>query len=207
MSYNKHLEEKINILIRTSDRSDDFRKCIESVLNQNYQNYQIIICYDTTSSLKYLNSYKNNPKVMYFFLETESTMKYKFNLYNNLLMDKVNDGWIIFLDDDCKMIHANVLKIINENLNSHNTLYLWKFLRADKIIYPKKLSKIKLGDIGTCSVCFNSKYKYLSRWNDKQYGDFNFYHNLIKNGTFNMLLINHILIETISKKIIGRFGN
>ena len=40
-------EEKINILIRTSNRPVYFRKCIQSILEQKYENYRIIICFIT----------------------------------------------------------------------------------------------------------------------------------------------------------------
>lgn len=203
----KEKEEKINILIRTSNRPEYCKKCIESILEQHYNNYQIIICYDKVESLDYLDDYKENYKIQYFYVEVESKEKYKFNLYCNILMDKVEEGWIMFLDDDDKLTHNKVLPMLNENIESEDCLYIWKFLRPDKIIYPKNINHIKLGDIDTTCVCFHCEHKDKSRWPDKQYGDFSFFNGLIKNYSFTKKFINNIFTQTINENIIGNFGN
>ena len=76
-------DQKLNILIRTSNRAECFKKCIESILNQNYENYQIFICYDKKESLDYLTKYENYPQISFFYVEEKSKEKYKFNLYCN----------------------------------------------------------------------------------------------------------------------------
>ena len=204
----KEKEEKINILIRTSNRPEYCKKCIESILEQDYNNYQIIICYDKVESLSYLDDYKENEKIQYFYVEVESKEKYKFNLYCNILMDKVEEGWILFLDDDDKLTHNKVLPMLNENIeSSEDSLYIWKFLRPDKIIYPKNINHIKLGDIDTTCVCFHHKHKHKSRWPDKQYGDFSFFSGLINNHSFTKIFIDNIFTQTINEYIIGNFGD
>lgn len=203
----KEKEEKINILIRTSNRPEYCKKCIESILEQHYNNYQIIICYDKVESLAYLDNYKNNDKIQYFYVEVESKEKYKFNLYCNILMDKVEEGWIMFLDDDDKLTHNKVLPMLNENIESEDCLYIWKFLRPDKIIYPKNINHIKLGELCSCGFIFNNKHKDKSRWPDKQCGDFSFFNELVKNYSFSKIFINNIFTQTINEYIIGNFGN
>ena len=49
--------------------------------------------------------------------------------------------------------------MINEHLSDKNSLYLWKFLRPDKAIYPKNINNIQLGEIDTTSVCFHTFIK------------------------------------------------
>ena len=71
----KENEEKINILIRTSNRPEYCKECIQSILEQQYNNYQIIICYDKIESLVYLDDYKENEKIQYFHVEVESKEK------------------------------------------------------------------------------------------------------------------------------------
>ena len=56
----------INILIRVTFRPNYFEKCIESILNQTYKNYNIICCYDDKLCLEYLKKYKD--KLKYFFI-------------------------------------------------------------------------------------------------------------------------------------------
>lgn len=198
-------EEKINILIRTSNRPTYFQKCIQSILEQEYENYRIIICYDKDGSLTYLKKFDNDSRVTYFPVSVESKEKYKFNLYCNILMDKVQDGWIMFLDDDDILCHNKVLSMINEYLINKTSLYIWKFLRPDKVIYPKDVNNIELGEIDTTSACFHSIHKKNSTWPDKQYGDYAFYSKL-NNTLYIKKFINNILTQTINDNIIGNFG-
>lgn len=204
----KNPENKFNILIRTSMRPEFFKLCINSILTQKYNNYHIYICYDNTESLSYLNQYKLTKNITFFFIENDSTEKYKFNLYNNTLMDMVNDGFIIFLDDDDVLTHNLCLKIINENIIDENSVLMWKFMRPDKLVYPKNIDDIKIGEIDTTSLCFNCKYKNLSKWSDKQCGDFYFYSELFKKlkemNIDNIIKVNYILTKTIySDKVCG----
>lgn len=199
-------EKKINILIRTSNRPEHFLKCIYSIKQQEYTNYNVIICYDDDNSLSYLRDFESCDKITYFPIFIESKEKYKFNLYCNILMNKVEDGWIIFLDDDDILSHNQVLSIINDNLNNINSMYLWNYLRADKLIYPKDINNIKLGEIDTTSVCFHNTHKNKSLWPSKMCGDYTFYNGLISNG-LNTQYIDFILTKTQHDDIIGMFGD
>lgn len=198
----KKPENKLNILIRTSKRPSFFKKCIESILTQKYNNYHIYICYDNMDSLNYITDYETtNTNITSFFVKNNSIEKYKFNLYNNDLMDKVTDGFILFLDDDDIYTHDQCFKVINENIIDDNSILLWEFMRPDKLVYPKTINNIKLGEIDTTSICFNNKYKYFSRWKDKQCGDYYFYinlfNNLKKSHDFELIKMNYILTKTI----------
>ncbi len=199
--------KKINILIRTSNRPDSFTKCINSILNQKYTNYHVIICYDKEDSKLYLDNYKENEKIEYFPINIDNRNKYKFNLYCNHLMDKVKDGYIMFLDDDDILCHDFVLNIINDHLKTENDLLIWRFMRPDKLIYPKNINNIILGSIDTTCFCFHSNFKNLHKWGDKQCGDFYFITGLIKKKKFNIKSINYILTRTGYNDKIGNFGN
>jgi hypothetical protein len=201
---NINTENKINILIRTSNRPDSFTACIESILTQNYKNYNIIVSYDKIESLEYLKKYDN---ITYHLMNINNPNKYKFNLYCNFLMDQVVDGYIMFLDDDDILTHNNVLSIINDYLRSEHTMLIWKFMRPDKLIYPKDTNNILLGSIDTTSFCFHSKFKSLARWGDKQCGDFHFITQLLKKKRFNITMLNYILTRTSYNNKIANFGN
>lgn len=198
----KNPENKLNILIRTSMRPMFFKICIDSILEQDYSNYHIYICYDNNESLAYLYEYQMTYKnVSIFFIENDSTEKYKFNLYNNVLMNKVKDGFMIFLDDDDMFTHNLCFKIINENIKDEDSILIWKFMRPDKLVYPKNIDDIKIGEIDTTSICFNCKYKNKAKWCDKQCGDFYFYTELFeklkKRNKFSINKINYIITKTI----------
>ena len=198
----KDEEQPLNILIRTSNRPEYFKQAIESILNQNYKNYKIYVSYDKKESLEYLKNYNN---INIIEMNINNPNKYKFNLYNNYLMDKVEYGYILFLDDDDIYIHNNVFNIINDNLTSNDDFLIWKFMRPDKLIYPK--NNIKLGTIDTTPFSFHSKYKLLARWGDKQCGDFRFVDMLLNKKNFNIKKIDYILTKTIFENKISSFGN
>ncbi len=203
----KNQLKKINILIRTSNRPESFTKCINSILSQKYDNYNVIICYDKEESKLYLDNYKDNEKIEYFSINIVNPNKYKFNLYCNHLMDKVTDGYIMFLDDDDILCHDLVLNIINDHLKTENDLLIWRFMRPDKLIYPKNTNNIILGNIDTTSFCFHNKFKNLHKWGDKQCGDFHFITGLIKKKKFNINIISYILTRTSYNNKIANFGN
>lgn len=203
---------KLNILIRTSDRPQYFEKCIHSILQQEYENYHVYVCYDNMKSLDYLQKYENHPKITYFYVNIASNEKYKFNLYCNLLLDRVNDGYIMFLDDDDIYLGNRVFEIINQELRNH-LLLCWKFLRPDKLIYPKNIQSdirlgeidIRLGEIDTSCVCFHVSLKKISKWNDQQYGDFHFYKPIFKDNQ-SKKFIDFTLTATQFNNKIGNYG-
>ena len=203
----KKEQQLINILIRTSNRPESFKQCISSILEQEYINYNIIICYDKPESLEYLDNYRENKNIAYFPIHIESKEKYRFNLYCNTLLEKVDQGYIMFLDDDDILAHNKVFSIINDNLNHSNDLIIWKFFRPDCIIYPKNIKNIKFGEIDTTSICFHFSHKNKSKWRDKQYGDYNFYSKLLNTHNFNIVFIPFILTKTSFYDKVGNFGN
>jgi hypothetical protein len=200
----------INILIRTSNRPNDFEECINSILTQTYTNYRVIICYDKEESLHYLKKFENNENIEYDSIYIDSEKHYKFNLYCNHLMSKVSDGWIIFLDDDDKLCHKYVLnELVNHIRKGNNTdnLFIWNFFRPDKLVFPKNINDIILGEIDTCNFCFHSKFKEEVKWGDKKCGDYRFFKKLIKKYDFNLYLINKVFTQTNFIHKLGNFGN
>ena len=178
IQYPSTKEEKITILIRTCYRPLLFKRCIESILQQRYSNVHILICYDNQKAINYIDQYTSkldNCKAFYYTVKSDE--KYKFNLYCNELLNKVISGYCLYLDDDNEFTHRNCLNIINHNLRE-NKICVWKYLRGDKVIYPKNINSIALGDIDSSSFCFPCEYKIYGKWSDKQYGDFSFFNGI-----------------------------
>ena len=202
----KKEEKKINILIRTSNRPEYFKTCIGGILKQKYENYNVYICFDKMESLNYLTHFKNTEKIEYFPVHKKSKEKYKFNLYCNDLLDKVTDGYVVFLDDDDKFCHNNVLNILNDVMDEQ-TLAVWKFFRPDKLIYPTNIQKINLGEIDTSGFIGHIKSYENCRWWDKRNGDYNFITQVIHKNNPEIKILDQILTQTQFNDKIGSLGN
>jgi hypothetical protein len=187
-------EDLINILIRTSKRPKSFKINIESIKNQNYKNYKLLISYDNEETLDYIKNTLNNYDLNYELFEVKKTEEYySYNDYCNTLLNNVKDGYIIFLDDDDKLLNVNSLKYINEHLLEDRFL-AWEYLRPDKIIGPKK-GDIKKGNITSCGFCYHSKFK--SFWPSQIGSDYEFVKNLVNNNPLKLAKINKVLTSAI----------
>lgn len=191
-----------NILIRTHKRPKMFNKCIKSILKQTYKNFRILVSYDDEETNKYLKNYSMIEK--FSMNNIKSDKKYKFNLYFNELLNKVNKGWIIFLDDDDEWVHENFLHYLSLFLNNKNNLIIWKFMRPDKIIYHNQ--KIKKGQIDTTSFCFHCNHKNKSKWDDEVTGDYTFIKKLTKSFNFNINRLPFIFTKTQYDNKVAGFG-
>ena len=197
-------ESLINILIRTTYRPEFFKQCVTSILNQNYKNFRIICCYDDERCLEYLKDYDD--QIDYSFIDIESSASHKYNLYCNNLMDKVDDGWIMFLDDDDKFTHLDSLKIINNKLNNINDILFWQVNINGKLIIPSDINNIKKFSISSIGFCFHSKFKDLSRWESIICGDFHFITSLLKKNKFNRLKLPLTLTSVNHNNNTGNYG-
>ena len=187
-----------NILIRTSNRPHHFNKCIKSILQQTYENYRIIICYDDVMSKEYIDQFKDTRIESYYInIEKECCLHYKYNLYCNFLLSKVNNGWIIFVDDDNMFTSKYCLSKISNIFDETNDLIFWKVKINDKIVYPINYD-VKYGSIDSGGFCFHSKYKKYSNWKPEKGSDYIFINSLIKNVNFNKKMINDVLLKSQS---------
>lgn len=205
------MHHKITILIRTSKRPEYFRRCMESVLNQTYDNYHVVVCYDDPDSLAYIEPFSStNPVIQTFFVTTESESPYRFNLYCNDLLDRVNDGFVMFLDDDDVLAHKRVLQRINRCIKDENTVVVWKFGRPDKIVNPLPyLPDVQFGCIDTTCVCFHSMWGGFTRWTDQKGGDFRFFQSLfsMEPSPFRFVRVDAIFTRTSFENRVSNYGS
>ena len=183
-----------NILTRTSNRPNGFDKCYNSIINQTYKNINHIVSYDNDKDLDYLNKYDlTKVKVDREFLIKTDTSKVQkspnfwfspHNLYLNVLLEHVSDGWIIFLDDDDMLLSDTVIEEINNSLVDEDTMLIWQMRYPNGMILPNnsdyKLKKIRLGGIGGSCFTFHSKWKDVAKWDAYKCGDFRFLEKLSK---------------------------
>lgn len=183
---------KINILTRTSNRPNGFKICGDSIKKQTYNNINHIVCYDNDSDLSYLNEFEINK----FKIDREKIIKKDtsvnpnnpsfwfspHNLYCNELMDNVEDGWIMFLDDDDMLINNKVVEKIVSEIKNEDSILIWQMRYPNGTKLPTadsfKSKRIVLGGIGSPCFLFHSKWKDEARWDAYKCGDFRFLNKL-----------------------------
>lgn len=158
----------VYVLVRTSSRPDEFRRCIRSILAQTYSKISIIACHDTAGSAEYLEPFRTHPRIRYFQVPkiqptaTQTLPDYSYNLYCNYLLNAIPDTptanatpghprnsekiYAIFLDDDDEFSHPLAISAICRSLSDNrratgaeNCCAIWKFLRPDLVVFPKQL--------------------------------------------------------------------
>jgi len=212
-------EPLINILVRTSSRPNLFKACMDSIFSQKYSNFRVIICYDTDISLNYLNNQLTNNKCSVFkvnklnAVERSLKSEYFYNLYCNDLLNMVTDGYIIYLDDDDKLTTPYALYAVQQAIEYSpiNSMYVWKFARPDKIIFPPNFECVSIGEIGSSSFCVHHSFPKQRNiiWNAQQNADHNFFTKMLYFPAFptpNIIVVPYILSKTQKNDRIGHNG-
>lgn len=113
---------KFSIITPTYKRPKELIKCLESVLNNKYNDWEIIIIndspdfdYSTFENFLEINKEKINSKVKYFINQENMGV----NFSRNFALDNISkdSNYICFLDDDDYFNSETLIKI-NEKLNS-----------------------------------------------------------------------------------------
>jgi glycosyltransferase involved in cell wall biosynthesis len=196
---------KFNILIYHTYQPEQLKTCIESILEQTYTNYEIIIGYKDERCEEYLHNYHDNNNITIHKLTLDreanhnnryANNQYADNLYYNALLSKVNDGWIFFFDDVNKLAHDMVLNTIRHMARRDSKIIFWKVKMGNSIIYPKNIEDIEKFEISSGGLCFHSKYKNEADWKAKYCGEYDFISTLLLNITCKRKFIDEVLVET-----------
>ena len=202
-------EPLINILVRTSGRPQYFKKCIESIKLQRFKNYKIYISYDNKEDLAYIKKSTDEHDIIIFCKKhnQNKNLNFPYNLYFNNLYNQISIGWILFLDDDNKLINNNSLLKISNQLYDMHSLVIWKVKLLDKIIPLNSFQdKPKLYDIDSANFAYNSihKEKY-GLWDGNKCADFRVIKSLYTNLP-KTIWIDEVLVESQRTNIYGGKG-
>lgn len=132
---------KVSVIITTYKRADMLKRAIDSVLNQSYENIEVLVIDDNDPDTIYrsqtqdiINSYINNNKVKY--------IKHKKNMNGAVARNtgiKASEGKVIcFLDDDDWYKEDKIekqLKYLLENRQFKAVYCGWN--RDNKVVIPK----------------------------------------------------------------------
>lgn len=106
---------KFSIIIPVYNTEKYLNKCFDSLINQNYQNFEVIIINDgsTDNSLEICNKYSNNDnrfKIIDIKNQGVSTAR-------NIGLNEVTGDYITFLDSD-DWLENDALLVINKKINN-----------------------------------------------------------------------------------------
>jgi len=109
---------KFSIIIPVYNTEKYLKRCLDSVLNQTYDNYEMIVINDgsTDNSKLVLNEYKSNSKIK-IIEETNHGVSYT----RNLGMEHAQGDYILFLDSD-DYYELDLLETLSKNITDEEML-------------------------------------------------------------------------------------
>jgi len=190
------LDPLINIITRTSNRPIYFKECRNSIVSQSYKNIKHIIGVDDIASESYLTGLPytripsekilNKDKIPYrkFWYnppKSQGESPAPWNLYINYLYKEVEQGWVMFLDDDDVFIEQDSLKKISKYLIDEDSLILYKSIIGSLTFpTPRCFGNYPI-PYEIEAFMFHSKHLSLAEWDAWGAGDFRVMNNLFTN--------------------------
>lgn len=203
------MDKKINILTRTSNRPKAFSICQDSIKNQTYKNIHHIVSYDNYNDYdSYISNYDNITKIKVdreLLINNDkssnpNTGPYSpHNLYCNELLNSVEDGYIMFLDDDTMLINDSVIEEIVPHLSEDN-IVIWKIkfpINHNNLIVPRDNEKFTgptLFDIDTACFMVHIKHAKKFKWDSWKCADFRYIKKLC-NEINNVKWLNKVMVQ------------
>lgn len=112
------MKHKFSLIIPSYNVEKYIKKCLDSVLNQTYTNYEIIIINDgsTDNTSKILESYKSNKKIKIINQENKGLSSAR-----NLGVSNAKGDYILFIDSD-DFIEKELLEILNKTIRDEDLI-------------------------------------------------------------------------------------
>ena len=131
---------KFSIITPTYNRSHTLERSINSILNQEYQNFEMIIVDDgsTDETAKFMKKYENNSKIKYLQMQENKGVNAARNFgFKHMSKDS---QWITLLDSDDEFFPSalsNMKKIIEKNKELNYFRFAEVFTNGKKACYAK----------------------------------------------------------------------
>jgi hypothetical protein len=186
----------INILIRTSGRPNAFKTCIDSIVTQSYRDFRLVISVDDAASGAYARRIAPEdativviaPRVERDPSKDQSHMGLAlyhapYNLYQNRLIAEVEDGFVMYLDDDDKLADGDSLGAIAAACVDVDAFVLWRVLIRSDGAAGASAPRVVPDDehfgkeptichVSTIGFAFHAKYRHVAVWDELSCGDY-----------------------------------
>ena len=167
----------LNILVRTH-RPNYLKNCMNSIISQDYDNINVVFICDNEKGVKCTRQY--NGRLVEVIKDCNKSEKPygddygKFFPYNSYLdeVQKMVEGYIMFLDDDDQFTKADSVKLIMNNIK-RDQLVIWKVNLNDKIVPNHSFGKsIQLYDVTGIGICYHSSQIQYTDWTPWKRADY-----------------------------------
>lgn len=164
----------ITALIRTSNRPELFRRCLESLHWQSYKDWSVIVGIDSSQASEYTRHYPIHVTVDLrsdFELTKKLCGDFFYDIYCETLARYVADNhWFFFLDDDDYLTSPDALANIASYLTDPSRPVICQFLR-NGVRKPQR-NAIREGKIGLPCLFLHSSHKHLVHCDGYEAGDY-----------------------------------
>lgn len=151
----------VSVIIPNYNHARFLDERIQSVLNQTYQNYEVIILDDksTDNSVEVIEKYRNSPQISTIIINDENSGSTFKQWHKGFELAKGDLIWIAESDDSCDktLLERNVKNFINDE---HCVLSFACSLRMDENgVLHNKMQNIQK-DISLDGMSFNRQYMF-----------------------------------------------
>jgi hypothetical protein len=167
------IDPVINILTRTFKRPESFKKCRESILSQTYIKSEGRFG-DRKQLINHIvGSEVECPYYPAVKLSKKEGKLLPWNLHLNDLGALVKTGWVMYLDDDDKLMYPEAIAELVKEIDNEDQLLIWKAqIGTWTAPNDKHFGRvIKKGQVSGIAVLFHSKHLPVP-WKAMPAGDF-----------------------------------
>jgi len=202
---------QVTALIRTHNRPEYFKRCMESVLNQIHPRttppilhlFKVLVSVDDPND-GYVNEYDAYP-ISFVRVRHDATNPFFYNLYCNDLKSRITNGWFFFLDDDDFLVDNTAIERIIPYLTDPTKVVICQMLRGqyakpeDRYMDRQRITR---GHIGMPCIFVHSSLKDSVNFTDNEVAHLDIkmksYHvGLKREGVFG-------LFTTVSKNAVRK---
>ena len=127
---------KVSIIVPIYNAEKTVKRCIDSILNQSYKNFELLLINDGSKdqSLKVIKEYKDK-RIVVIDKKNEGVARTR-----NLGIEKATGDYIMFIDNDDYIDNDYVDTYVNEIINSKSDLVIGGYRRVNnkkKILFYK----------------------------------------------------------------------
>ena len=193
--YRDDINPLISIITSAYKKHEELKEAIQSVINQTYTKWEMLICTDGYDDItKGIVDGYNRSNIVYS--STERTNDYG-STQKNILTQTANGKYLIYLDDD-NIIYPNYLEKIVKNFNKSTGMIICH-IDYDGLDYTlPDQNRLALGRIDTLCLCVDKYYTKHAIWKNYAGQDYEFM-KICENN-----ILNHNKLVKFIPDILGR---